>query len=67
MQAINNMITAILIIFKTSYMSDQNIKCQIEENNKKTYRFYIWLIDIQFFILMSKLIQIIDYILKFKN
>ncbi len=48
-------------------MLNQNIESQMEEDDEKTYKTYVWLMDSQFFILINKLIEIINYMLKSEN
>lgn len=61
------MIDAIFKISKTLYMLDQNIENQIKKSNKEAHKAYIKLIDLRFFMLVNKLIEIINHMLKSKN
>lgn len=48
-------------------MPDQDIEDQIEEDDEEAHKTYVRLINLWFPVLISKLIKIIDHMLKSEN
>lgn len=61
------MTTAILIVPKISYMPDQDMEDQIEEDDEEAHKAYVRLINLRFPVFVSKLREIIDHMLKSEN
>lgn len=66
-RAIDDMSMAISIVPKTSYISDQDMGCQMSSDDEEAHKAYIWLMDLRFPCLISKLIEIINQALKSEN
>ncbi len=61
------MTIVILIMPETLYMPDQDIESQMANDDEETHKPYVRLMDLRSFVLVSKLIEIIDHTLKSEN